>query len=113
MSEIKHTPGPWYWDDRYPASEGRKTWSLIGANGYGILSCDGEENSPQGLNDHVNACLIAAAPELLEAAEAALKALEAIADEMTVGDRYTNAGQHLLDALTPCRDAIAKATGAA
>ncbi|MBA1366795.1 hypothetical protein [Burkholderia gladioli] len=73
MSESKQqwTPGPWEWDDRYPSSNtGEKTWSLIGANGYGILSCDGEENSPQGLNDDANAKLIAAAPELVEALQA-------------------------------------------
>lgn len=70
MSESKQqwTPGPWEWDDRYPSSNtGEKTWSLIGADGYGILSCDGVENSPQGLNDDANAKLIAAAPELVEA----------------------------------------------
>ncbi|WP_186268090.1 hypothetical protein [Burkholderia gladioli] len=78
MSESKQqwTPGPWGWDDRYPSSNtGEKTWSLIGANGYGILSCDGEENSPQGLNDDANAKLIAAAPELVEALRRTLQLL--------------------------------------
>lgn len=64
----KHTPGEWYWTDAYPkSSDGERTWSLIGAGGYGILSCDGVGNSPQGLNNEANARLIAAAPELLEA----------------------------------------------
>jgi hypothetical protein len=67
MSEAKHTPGPWYWSDNYPTLDGRSNWSLIGADGYGVLCCDGVENSPQGLNDNKNADLIAAAPELLEA----------------------------------------------
>lgn len=63
----KHTPGEWYWTDAYPkSSDGERTWSLIGAGGYGILSCDGVGNSPQGLNNEANARLIAAAPELLE-----------------------------------------------
>lgn len=43
---------------------------------------------------------------LEDALNLALKALEAISDEMTVGERYTNAGQHLLDALQPCRNAL-------
>ncbi|PJO71243.1 hypothetical protein CWD92_16290 [Burkholderia thailandensis] len=81
MSEIKHTPGPWYWDDRYPTSStGEKTWSLIGADGYGILSCDGIENSPQGLNDFGNAMQIAAAPDMA----LVLEMLAAEADAGTV-----------------------------
>ncbi len=43
------TPGEWYWTDAYRTPDGRKTWSLIGDGGFGILSCDGEENSPQAL----------------------------------------------------------------
>lgn len=38
----------------------------------------------------------------------ALHALESISNEMTVVDRWTNAGQELLDALQPTRDAVAK-----
>jgi len=55
--------------------------------------------------------LISAAPDLLEALQGALKALDAIGDEMTVGDRFTNAGQYLIDALMPARAAISKALG--
>lgn len=64
----KHTPGPWYWSPDYKTGDGRATWSLIGSDGYGILSCDGEENSPQGLglSGGANARLIAAAPEMLQ-----------------------------------------------
>ncbi|WP_368640430.1 hypothetical protein ABRZ04_04245 [Castellaniella ginsengisoli] len=43
-----------------------------------------------------------------EALAAALKALEAISDEMTVGERYTNAGQYLIDALPTVRAALAQ-----
>ena len=60
-----------------------------------------------------NLRLVSAAPELLSALRLTLLALEAISAEMTVGERYTNAGQHLLDALNPARKAIAKATGGA
>ena len=53
--------------------------------------------------------LMASAPVLLEAVKKAEKALDAIADDMTVGDRWTNAGQHLLDALPILRAAIERA----
>lgn len=39
---------------------------MTSMGGYGILSCDGVGNSPQGLNNEANARLIAAAPELLD-----------------------------------------------
>lgn len=70
-NETKHTPGPWKWTSNYTSSTNEPTWSLIDGTGYGILSCDGIGNSPQGLGDtgHANARLIAAAPELLEAAK--------------------------------------------
>src|SRR5690606_17958848 len=55
------TPGEWYWTDAYRTPDGRKTWSLIGDGGFGILSCDGEENSPQSVN--------AAAAELIAACD--------------------------------------------
>ena len=48
--------------------------------------------------------------ELLSALIIALKALEEVSSEMTVGDRFTNAGQSVLDALEPARDAIKHAT---
>lgn len=63
----KHTPGAWKWSDDYQDRRGEKTWSLLGKDGYGILSCDGIGNSPQGLGNDDNARLIAAAPDLLEA----------------------------------------------
>src|SRR5690554_5477349 len=57
--EMGPTPGEWYWSDAYPTQDGRKTWSLIGDGGFGILSCDGEENSPLSV-DVAAAELIAA-----------------------------------------------------
>ena len=98
MVEAKHTPGPWRWSDVHRASDGGYTWSLIGQGGYGILSCDGEGNSPQGIGDYDNARLIAAAPDLLEA----LQNLLAV-HEGEGGTRY-----HAGDI---ARAAIAKATG--
>ena len=59
--EMGPTLGEWYWSDVYPTQDGRKTWSLLGDGGFGILSCDGEENSPQNVN--------AAAAELIAACD--------------------------------------------
>lgn len=67
---MSHTPGPWSWSFDYTTSDGRKTFSLVcDQYEYGILSCDGEENSPQclGPQGEADARLIAAAPELLDA----------------------------------------------
>lgn len=58
---MEPTPGEWYWSDAYLTQDGRKTWSLIGDGGFGILSCDGDENSPQSVN--------AAAAELIAACD--------------------------------------------
>lgn len=40
-----------------------------------------------------------------DALKTALDALEEVASEMTVGDRFTDAGQGVLDAINICRDA--------
>jgi hypothetical protein len=54
----------------------------------------------------MNTTMNTGAASLSDAVKTALSALEAIAAEMTVGDRFTNAGQHLLDALPVCRAAL-------
>ena len=129
MSEIKHTPGPWRlgtWSGQchkeshqgisHPGPRGVDpcvyTPYLMGGL-YGIAADNGQMvvsiEYDELVVSEADANLIAAAPELLEAAQTALSALESIANEMTVGDRFTNAGQLLLDALEPCRSAIAKA----
>lgn len=123
----KHTPGEWYWTDAYPkSSDGERTWSLIGAGGYGILSCDGVGNSPQGLNNEANARLIAAAPEMLVALEKLTNNAEQSAFEDWL-ERKTPSGdaesvhrqwkesidfQAYVDEWRHALDAIAKATGA-
>jgi hypothetical protein len=63
---MSHTKGPWRWSDAYQARDLSDTYSLIGADGYGILSCDGLCNSPQHLNK-ADAALIADAPAMLDA----------------------------------------------
>ena len=61
------TPGEWYWTDAYPTQDGRKTWSLIGDGGFGILSCDGEENSPQSVNAAAAELIAACDPDTIRA----------------------------------------------
>ena len=97
----KYTPGPWRWSDEHQARDLSDTWSLIGSDGYGILSCDGKCNSPNELN-RADASLIAAAPELLEA----LEELSLLMDDVRNGE-YTP--DHLTT--QPARAAIAKAKG--
>jgi hypothetical protein len=89
MSEIKHTSGPWQWDDEvwteYDPAE-RAPW-LIGADGRLILTgqirCQTE----------ADARLIAAAPELLDLV------------------RTANQQSHTVMWQAKARDVIAKATG--
>lgn len=70
MSARPWTAGPWEWSDDYQCRDLSDTWSLIGKDGFGILSCDGVANSPQFLNP-ADAQLISAAPDLAEALIAA------------------------------------------
>ena len=97
---MAHTPGPWKWSDQYETGDDRPTFSLIGEGGYGILSCDGVENSPQCLHDEANARLIAASPDLLDA-------LTKLVNGASSGNSPTSAAL-----LKNARAAIAKATGA-
>lgn len=99
-----HTSGPWSWSNGYQTMDGRKTWSLIGADGYGILSCDGEENAPQDIGDLANASLIAAAPDLLDALKSIVSDYEFCKAHPAWGDR----GEQYAET---ARAAIASATG--
>lgn len=100
---VKHTPGPWEWTNEFKTTDNRQTYSLLGKNGYGILSCDGLENSPQcfgGTEGTANAHLIAAAPDLLEA----LIKLRKVAAEM-------GTDPVIREAIEQSDAAIAKAVG--
>ena len=64
----KHTPGPWHWSR--DTMENRCDITLDSEDtGYSILYCCKKPREP-------NARLIAAAPDLLEALEAALRKIE-------------------------------------
>ena len=67
---MKHTSAPWYWTKKYPTIDGRETWTLVSdAPGkHGILSCDGQHNSPEPADRN----LIEAAPDLLAAVKLVL-----------------------------------------
>jgi hypothetical protein len=96
MSNTQHTPGPWIYDDRYVnviAEDGR---AIAGRPAWSSLSPDSEE---------ADARLIAAAPELLEACEAALFALDCAINLQGL--------QLLIPTADKVRAAIAKAKGEA
>lgn len=104
----QHTPGPWEIDWNISRLDIHASGQLVAT-----LRRSTKDGAPtyDDAEAKANAGLIAAAPDLLEALRGALKALEAIGYEMTVGDRYTNAGQYLTDALIPAREAIDRASG--
>ena len=76
--EIKHTPGPWKFNGR--SQSGKDSFNVIGTvlgGKYKIARCPFiNENKLDFAEAETNAQLIAAAPELLEACEAALIELE-------------------------------------
>lgn len=77
------TPGEWYWSDAYPTQDGRETWSLIGDGGFGILSCDGEENSPQSVNTAAAELIAACDPDTIRALLEERDALKAENDRLS------------------------------
>lgn len=82
------TPGEWYWSDAYHTQDGRKTWSLIGDGGFGILSCDGEENSPQSVNAAAAELIAACDPDTSRALLAERDQLAAALEAAQMGLRY-------------------------
>lgn len=105
------TPGEWYWSDAYPTQDGRETWSLIGDGGFGILSCDGEENSPQSVNvaaaELIAACdpdtireLLAERDQLAAALEAAREDVKAVGTVLGGEFHYLRPSHGLPDGTT-------------
>ena len=71
--EAKHTPGPWEIGDDGPILyEGmlRPVWNIYGGRGLTGRLVGSAEHFPEDEYPNANARLIAAAPELLEAARA-------------------------------------------
>lgn len=92
--QTKHTPGPWTYSGANTAGAGGL---LLGHEGQPIAVVYGERANA---NSTANGMLAAAAPDLLQAAEIALRFL-------------LNAGHRSGDAPFILRDAIRKATGSA
>lgn len=114
-------PAPWYWSDKYRTLDNRPTWTLLHSgstkqfgNVFGILSCDGEQNSP----DAGHRVLIASAPTLatdnarlteqnaalvtaLEHIENSIDAHDGISMPKWVGGLRTQARTALAQARTP------------
>lgn len=113
----RHTPGPWEWTTNYTSSTNEPTWSLIDGTGYGILSCDGIGNSPQGLGGtgHANARLIAVAPELLGTAKSTSVDCSNVAECLRkIGGTECEELASVLDSVVARNEAaIAKAEGRA
>lgn len=60
----KFTPGPWKLKFKKNSD-----WTVWGPNGYNILAIPHDDDHGDTPADKANACLIAAAPDLLEALE--------------------------------------------
>jgi hypothetical protein len=67
----KHTPGPWYY-----TNEGLNAMGIVEKDGTNIMHMHTLQNSTASRHMEANVRLIAAAPELLEAAEYVSKLLE-------------------------------------
>jgi hypothetical protein len=111
----KHTPKPWYWSDAYQTRDLSATWSLIGKGGFGILSCDGNGNSPPELNKY-DGYLIAEAPELLDCLAETNKDLAVLRgnvfDAAKTNLKFEGMSDLIDQLIERNKAAIAKATGA-
>lgn len=85
-----------------------KRWHATGD--YAYPSEEAADGEFVDYDDHATtvSALEARVEELEGALRVALDAIEETCNEMTVGDRFTNAGQLLLDALPVCRSALTK-----
>lgn len=92
MSEVKHTPGPWYVAHRGPENR------LICNRDITVAEVL-DDCHPDADQELANARLIAAAPELLEACQALVRAIDC---RRTLDE---------IEATRAARKAISKATG--
>lgn len=110
--KTKHTPGPWV----TTPEPNRKEWG-VDAGPWGIATC---ADAPGEGSAEANARLIAAAPELLEAAHDAIECIEILDNLMDNIKAHGNYSQeatllflsHAASCLRNIPPAIAKATGA-
>src|SRR5690606_19127575 len=105
MSETKHTPGPWTPMKRQPASRADNgLCALAQVWGGWIVVVPSRMVDRSGYDAEANARLIAAAPELLEALEKLLTAVDKACGTAIPQGSFVAARK-------AARDAIAKATG--
>lgn len=101
----KHTPGPWR-AERTGPWDGWDGWEVIAKDGATVCNGLGSQRNPIR---EANARLIAAAPELLEAAKLVLEWYEA--EDNHSGTDFYQRMQMCRDSEDAIRAAIAKATG--
>lgn len=107
MSEAKHTPGPWF-----TRRDGFSTVYVEARIGGGwlqeVAACGPTSKTTQ---QEANACLIAAAPEMLEAMQAAIDCEMVPVSSAADGGAVRHSRQ--VQVADMIRAAIAKATGGA
>lgn len=113
MEEKRFTPGPWEVVDDDHHELGTDSSVLIESTSRGItLAIIGPGDSTTYTEDMVNAQLIAAAPELLEALQLSLAAMNEMGDIL---DSHDMADAETVERLTPAfemaRSSISKALG--
>lgn len=75
MTETKHTPGPW---TASPHSKHKHSISAAGWSEFAKVVTRMQGNDNDSIEGLANASLIAAAPELLDAMQSAVVAMEAL-----------------------------------
>lgn len=101
-SDMKHTPGPWCYE------KGEWEGSTVYPSPYGDPICYTASGDWAREEDDANACLISAAPDLLDALIGITEEIEVIQEHPGEFDPFI----FPLDLLFKARAAIAKATGA-
>lgn len=117
----KHTPGPWRVGERFTDDEGHPEIAVVATvNGLDVYPATVVLQFPraEGMQE-ANAHLIAAAPELLDAAAAAIaydRAIQQCANDPAAMSSFCTAQGDVLDALyfawiSKAQAAVAKANG--
>ena len=102
MAEVKHTPGPWVVIADESAAQ-VKGFPCIESDGYTVVGLEGMYGDIE--TDFANARLIAAAPDMLEALQAAQSMHQRYCDRVGAADGWARDLKAIIDA------AITKATG--
>lgn len=117
-----HTPGPWEYDNTDDTHVIRMGSALNHAAVYEPqhlvewrhgLSVEDEDDFIQWGEAESNACLIAAAPDLLEACKGMVRMFDAVAEQINWAKSFLSASeiQQMVSAPNAAKAAIAKATG--